>query len=239
MNHPNQYCLVVAILASCLVLAGCRGKEATAPGSAPSAATATVGEQTASQPTYRFRIHAQLPEFVFTLVGDQLSESKDTLHVKKIEVRRGVSSEPIQVIEGLDTATPISSNLPALAVLDMNFDGYGDIRLVESQPAGPNIPYLNWLFEPGSGRFVESPALNAITSPEFDPENRKIRSNWRDGATRYGTDVYVVEKDGPVLVRKELKVYKAPGVYTSQVSELIDGVWKIVEQREVRDPEGR
>ncbi|MGB7950314.1 MAG: hypothetical protein WCH75_21715, partial [Candidatus Binatia bacterium] len=156
-------------MASCLALAGCRGKEAAAPGTGPNGATATVGEQTASQPTYRFRIHAELPEFVFTLVGDRLSESKDTLHVKKIEVRRGASSAPVQVIEGLDTATPISSNTPALAVLDMNFDGYGDIRLVESRPAGPNIPYLNWLFDPGSGRFVESRALNAITSPQFDP----------------------------------------------------------------------
>jgi hypothetical protein len=235
MNHPNQSCLTIAILAACLVLAGCRGKE-TVRGTEPTGTNATTERQTASQPTYRFRIHAELPEFTFTLVGDPVSESKDLLHVKKIEVRRGASSAPIQVIEGLDTATPISSNLPALAVLDMNFDGYADIRLVESQPAGPNIPYLNWLFDPGSGRFVESPALNAITSPQFDPATREIRSNWRDGATRYGTDVYVVEKDGPVLVRKELKVYKDPGVYTSQVSEFVDGVWKIVEQREVRDP---
>jgi hypothetical protein len=232
MKHS---CVAVAILASCFAVGGCRGKEAPVREPAPTASTTTAEEQTASRPTYRFRIHAELPEFVFTLVGDRLSEA-DTFNVKKIEIRRGVSSEPFQVIEGLDTATPISANTPGLAVLDMNFDGYGDIRLVESQPAGPNIPYLNWLFDPRSGRFVENRALNAITSPQFDPATREIRSNWRDGPTRYGTDVYVFGEGGPVLVRKELKDYKSPKVYTSQVSQLVNGVWKIVEQREVREP---
>jgi hypothetical protein len=92
------------------------------------------------------------------------------------------------------------------------------------------------LFDPTSGRFVENRALNAITSPQFDPVSREIRSNWRDGATRYGTDVYVFSEGGPVLVRKESKEYKGPGIYTLQVSQLVNGVWKRVEQREVREP---
>src|SRR5262249_51403739 len=230
MNHPNRRCVAIAILASCFALGGCRGKEATVQEPAPTAATATAEEQTASRPTYRFRIHPNLPEFTFTLVGDRSTESSETLHVKRIEIRRGAATEPFQVIEGLDTVTPLSTGTPGLAVLDMNFDGYGDIRLVESQPAGPNIPYLNWLFDPTSGRFVENRALNAITSPQFDPATREIRSNWRDGATRYGTDVYVFSEGGPVLVRKESKEYKGPGIYTLQVSQLVNGVWKRVEQ---------
>ena len=158
------------------------------------------------------------------------------MRVKRIEIRRGGETEPFQVIEGLDTATPLSTDTPGLAVLDMNFDGYGDIRLVEFQPAAPNVPYLNWLFDPASGRFVENPALNAITSPQFDPATREIRSDWRDGATRYGTNVYVFRDGAPVLVRKESKDYKGPGIYTLQVSRLVNGVWKRVEQREVREP---
>ena len=93
----------------------------------------------------------------------------------------------------------------------MNFDGYGDIRLVEFQPAGPNVPYLNWLFDPTSGCFVENRALNAITSPQFDPATREIRSNWRDGATRYGTDVYVLVKAGRYSCAKSRKNTKVQG----------------------------
>jgi hypothetical protein len=108
--------------------------------------------------------------------------------------------------------------------------------VVEFQPAGPNVPYLNWLVDPAAGRFVENRALNRITSPQFDPGTRKIRSNWRGGATRYGVDVYVFGEGGPVLVRKELKDYQRPGVYTLQVSRKVSGVWKTVGQREVREP---
>jgi hypothetical protein len=233
MNHCY---LAVAVLACSLALGACRGKESTVSGSAKSAATATAKEQTAGDPTLRFRIHPNLPEFAFTLVGDRSTETSETLHVKRIEIRRGAATEPFQVIEGLDTVTPLSTGTPGLAVLDMNFDGYGDIRLVEFQPAGPNVPYLNWLFDPTSGRFVENRALNAITSPQFDPVTREIRSNWRDGATRYGTDIYVFRDGAPVLVRKESKDYKGPGIYTLQVSQLVNGVWKRVEQREVREP---
>ena len=78
----------------------------------------------------------------------------------------------------------------------------------------------------------ESRALNAITSPQFDPATREIRSDWRDGATRYGTDIYVFRDGGPVLVRKELKEYTGPGLYTLHVSLFVNGVWKVVAQRQ-------
>lgn len=227
----NHHCIMVAVLACCLALGACRGNEATVSGSVSTAAIAPTKKETGSDTTIRFRIHPELPELTFTLVGDRLAESSETLHVKTIEIRRAGATEPVQIIEGLDTATPVSTDLPGLAVLDMNFDGYGDIRLVEFQPAGPNIPYLNWLFDPTSERFVESRALNAITSPQFDPATREIRSDWRDGATHYGTDIYVFRDGGPVLVRKELKEYTGPGLYTLQVSRFVNGVWKVVEQR--------
>jgi hypothetical protein len=233
MNHR---CFAIAVLACSLALSACPGKEATVSESAKSAATVTPEGQAASDPTLRFRIHPELPEFTFTLVGDRPAESSETLQVKRIEIRRGAATKPSQVIEGLDTATPSSTDMPGLAVLDMNFDGYGDIRLVEFQPAGPNVPYLNWLFDPRSERFVENQALNAITSPQFDPATREVRSNWRDSGTRYGTDVHVFRGSEPTLVRKEVKEYTDPGVFTLQVSRLVNGVWEVVEQREVREP---
>lgn len=168
-------------------------------------------------------------------MSDRSSDNSQTLQVKRIEIRRGGETEPFQIIEGLDAATPLQL-VPPLSMVDMNFDGYGDIRLIELQPAGPNVPYLNWLFDPASGRFVESRALNEITSPQFDAATREIRSEWRDGPTRYGTDIYVYKQGEPVLVRKESKEYRQPGVYTLRVSQLVDGAWKTVEQREVREP---
>jgi hypothetical protein len=87
----------------------------------------------------------------------------------------------------------------------------GDILLTEFQPAGSNVPYLNWLFDPAAGCSVENRALNRITSPQFDPVTCEIRSNWRDGATRCEVDVYVFGEGVPVLVRKDVKSINAQG----------------------------
>ena len=185
--------------------------------------------------TVKARIHPDLPETSFTLVADNAPESAGVLRVRAIEIRRGNVAEPSQRIEGLATDTPWSATAPGFEVLDMNFDGYADIRLVESRPAGPNLPYLNWLYEPASGRFVESRALNQITSPRFDASARELRSDWRDSATRYGTDVFAFRDGQPVPLRRETKVYQRPGVFTLQLSRWTDGAWRVVETREGRD----
>lgn len=214
----------------CLVAWGCASSSGEAPGaSAPGEHVNPVG------PTFRASVHPDLPEFLFTLRGKPLDASGGIYRIESIEIRRGTAPEPDQVIEGLDTETPISDNFPGLEVLDMNFDDYGDLRIVAFSPAGPNIPYLNWLFDPASARFVRAAGLDAIVSPIFDREARRIRSAWRDGATRYGTDIYSVIEDNPVLVRKELKEYSEPGAYRWTVTELVDGDWKTVEQNMVRE----
>lgn len=226
----------VAVFIVCLLFLGaCRGKEATVPEPAPPAPAAETKSDATQQPPIRARIHSDLPEFSFTLIGEESTDGGGTLRVKKIEIRRGAANEPIQTIDGLDTSTPQTPGVAPLETVDMNFDGYLDIRLIEFQPAGPNTPYLNWLFDPATGRFVESRALNEIPAPEFDAAKRQIRSSWRAGATRYGTDVYVYDQGKPVAVRKEIKEYQGPGVYTLRVWELKDGDLKVTQQREVRE----
>ena len=209
---------------------------ASSTGAAPGATAPPASSSPVTRPTVSARIHPSLEAFTFTLIADGPAEPGALLHVTAIEVRRGAQTESLQTIDGLDTQTPVPADGPVLGILDMNFDGYQDIRLVESQPAGPNVPYVNWLFDPASGRFAASPALNAIVAPAFDPARREIRSEWRDGPTRYGTDTYVFRDGAPVAVRRELKTYSAPGRYTQQVLRPKDGGWTVVEQRDGRDP---
>lgn len=223
-------------LVASLWLGACR--EPVAP--PPAAPAATPATTSAASADYRItlpgRIHADLPEMSFTLVADGRPQTESVLHVRSIEIRRGAETPLWQRIDGLDTDTPRTGGAPGFEVRDMNFDGYADIRLIEHRTAGPNVPYLNWLYDPASGRFVESPALDAITSPQFDAVAREIRSDWRDSATRYGTDIYVIRDGQPVPVRRETKDYKAPGVYTLQVLRRGDGTWHVVETRDGRDP---
>lgn len=197
----------------------------------PAAAPASAGHSV----TVKGRIHGSLPEMAFTLVSDTPLDSAGTLRVRTIEVRRSDASEPIQRIEPLATQTPWSAEAPGLELLDMNFDGYADMRLIESRPAGPNLPYLNWLYDPTSGRFVESRALDEITAPRFDARRRELQSDWRDNAARYGTDTFTFRDGELVPLRRESRSYKTPGVYTLQISRWVDGAWQVAETRDGRD----
>jgi hypothetical protein len=220
-------CLTASLL--CLASWGCSAPAGVNPPGGESGVAVDLGG-----PTVRAKIHDDLPEFSFTLRGEA-EPDLEIFHAEKIEIRRGTEAQPVQVIEGLETETPVSSDFLGLEVLDMNFDGYGDLRIIQFRSAGPNTPYLNWLFDPATARFVSSAELDAITSPTFDPETGSIRSEWRDGAASYGTDLYAVLGGKPVLVRKERKEYSDSGVYRWTVSEWVDGEWKILEDKEVRE----
>lgn len=220
------YVAVAAVALWSLVSAGC---SSSSPQPGPGAGSSTES-RAVSGTSSRIRIHPKLPEFTVTLIGQGMAEQGGIMRVASIEIRQGSATAPAQIIDGLETETPILPGEPILGVLDMNFDGYSDLRLVEFQPAGPNVPYLNWLFDPASGRFVESTALNEITAPKFDAAAHEIRSDWRDGASRYGTDIYAYKDGVLVPVRRELREFDGPDRYTDQVLKYADGVWIVVEQ---------
>ncbi|MFN8411530.1 MAG: LysM peptidoglycan-binding domain-containing protein [Anaerolineales bacterium] len=100
-----------------------------------------------------------------------------------------------------ETATPLKNDT-SLVVGDMNYDGNDDFRIVKFQPAGPNIPYLYFIYDPATRSFVSNKAYENITSPEF-PGNFEIRSQWRESAAKWGIDTYTVANNTPKLTKRE------------------------------------
>lgn len=147
-------------------------------------------------------INPSLPGFDLALVWH--AEEGSGLHVlDRIEVRRKGEVEPFQTVSGIESSLPESFANNGFEMLDLNFDGYLDMRVVQFLPAGPNIPYQNWLWSEQLGQFVASPALDAITSPQFDADAQEITSQWRSSAAEYGSDIYVYEDTTPVLIHRE------------------------------------
>jgi uncharacterized repeat protein (TIGR01451 family) len=101
----------------------------------------------------------------------------------------------------VDTSTPLNDP-NSLVTGDMNYDGYDDFRIVRNIPAGPNIPYVYYLFDPSSLKFVYAKSYENITSPEFTG-NSEIRSKWRDSAVKWGIDTYTITNNTPRLSRRE------------------------------------
>ncbi|WP_161790317.1 XAC2610-related protein [Inquilinus limosus] len=98
----------------------------------------------------------------------------------------------------LDTDSSGACRLFLPEILDANFDGWPDLRIDLSMPAGPNIPSQYWLYDPAGHRMVDAPqSLQDIASAEFLPAEKRIVSYWRNGAADHGVDIFAW-KDGEV-----------------------------------------
>ncbi|MDH3740773.1 MAG: hypothetical protein OER56_04170, partial [Hyphomicrobiales bacterium] len=96
---------------------------------------------------------------------------------------------PFQTVDVVAEPTIDHQNI-GLLITDMNFDKLVDFAVMESAAAGPNTPYLYFLFNAETGKFEASPALSKVTAPKFDSNSGTITSRWRDNATRSGLDSY-------------------------------------------------
>ena len=125
-----------------------------------------------------------------------------------------VTAEPVVDVETV-----------GILFMDFNFDGLEDFALMEFLPAGPNVPYLYYLFDPDTRRFVPNADLAAITSPVFEADAKQIVSHWRENAAVSGTDIYRWNNGKPALTNRSEDRYSASGCtrtnYSMQSGKLV------------------
>lgn len=164
------------------------------------------------------RIHPSLPEFVFISYGFKKENFYST---NKIEVYNG--KKIVQEITFNNTETLDTESL-GIIIEDMNFDGYKDLRIQQFTPASPNIPYYYWLWDTKTAQFISNKKLAEITAPEFNQQNKTIKSYVRDGAATHYELTYKYIRGIPTLV-KEKKSDADPekNVLHVTISELRNG----------------
>jgi hypothetical protein len=162
--------------------------------------------------------------FEMSLIADampgQTGNCSDPPHVSAIRIyRQG------RLAQELATDSQGTCDIFTPSFVDANFDGFPDLTIALSLPAGPNIPHQTWLYDPSTRRFVDAPAtLQDISSAEFDKRFKTIVSQWRNGCCEHGVTTYrwkgnqLEEADTatsvqlPVLVgQKILYCYTIPG----------------------------
>lgn len=139
----------------------------------------------------------------------------DTGGYSKIAVH-GEDKKQLQTINiadvnsfGDDTTTcPEPGTGSDIVIEDMNFDGINDFRIIAMLPPGPNIPYICFLWDKKSGKFVHAEFLDDITSPEFDSKTKTVTSSSRESANKYRKDVYKYSGGKLVLVKSVVKTYQ-------------------------------
>jgi len=56
--------------------------------------------------------------------------------------------------------------------------------------ASPHLLGYHWIHIPSTGCFTRDRQLGDITSPEFDPENKRVISSWRASCGDHGTSTH-------------------------------------------------
>jgi hypothetical protein len=213
------------------VVLGCGQAPAPEPAAPPAAAASAAPTAATADAAPAAALTVQAGPLRVLAFGARDGQGNDVLRVQRLEVYSDAAGQaPIQVLAGLSTETPSSPEAPGLETPDMNFDGHPDLRLIEFRSAGPNTPWLNWLYDPTQARFVASQALDALPSAEFDAATREVRSPWRDGATRSGVDVHVWQAGTLTPLRRELRQVGPDGRETLSHQRWVDGAWVTVER---------
>lgn len=162
-----------------------------------------------------------MPPFHFELFWE-MDEAAGERAITRIAIRQQGADEPFQVIENVGSRTYPDIDSNGFEVIDLNFDGYLDFRLLAQTTAGPNALYRNWLWSPRDQRFEPNEALDEIVSPEFDPDTQEITSRWRSSAVEGGVDIHMWEAGVPVVIHRETDRYGERGC-TRIFYDRIDG----------------
>lgn len=111
--------------------------------------------------------------------------------------------------------------LPTLE--DLNFDGAGDIRLMEFLGT-VNGRYLHWLWDPDAEQFVYGFCLAGYDFT-VDAETEQLVTESRGSYGNYYTDTYAYDGNGVLRHVKEVHVSSEDAGGLHEVHELIDGQW--------------
>lgn len=133
-------------------------------------------------------------------------DSSNNLKIASIQISQKTAEVGANIItQDLTIPVQTSTNINdanSFIIGDMNYDGNDDFRIVEFLPAGANIPYLYFIYDPATNKFVYNEAYRVITSPEF-PGSPNIQSKWRESAAKSGIDIYTLTNNTPKLTKRE------------------------------------
>ena len=228
----NKTCILVTVLfISCLLFPGCE-KTSPPPKKAPPNAqsssktvkTDSVKPKTPPDPwddtvlwknlvktgsltMFSGKVNDKLPEFKFSLHGEVKGEK---FYPSYVEIINLSNSKVIQKIEnkeefnnegyGFLEIELFTADL--MQLVDLNFDGYLDLRILRSTGATGNNFYATYIYKPELKRFEYHLGLSGLSAVTVDPDSKLIKTYWRFVSCDEFREYFKLMKNGRLILKK-------------------------------------
>jgi len=151
-------------------------------------------------------INENMPDFIFKLISYYNSEL-DGYEVQTITITDSSNNRVIQTIAMPEftysgqTLIPMSENeTMGFELEDLNFDGYKDIRLYDTNNGNYLTEWIYFVWNPDKHLFENDKRLNEISLANFDQENQLVYGKERGSAADHWYYTYKYIQDVPTLI---------------------------------------
>jgi len=164
--------------------------------------------KTGTHTLFSVKINDKLPAFNFSLHG----EVKDKkFYPSYVEIINLSNLKVIQKIESKDHfnsdfhygfSDDDFSHADLMYLVDLNGDGYLDLRILSATGATGMNWYATYIYEPELRRFKYHEILSALSAVTVDPDSKMIKTFWHMCACDEFREYFKLMKNGRLILKK-------------------------------------
>jgi hypothetical protein len=170
---------------------------------------------TKSYALFSAKINDKLPPFNFKIVGqlkkdDRINPADVYFLPSYVEIYDASKSKVIQKLNAKDKFDNDGSGWKSVGcdnvqMVDINFDGYLDLRLFYNAGATGNVWYATYIYKPDLRKFVFSKRLFKLSDVSIDPKKKQLSSTYHGGVGASGTEYFKFVDNKLVSIKYERK----------------------------------
>lgn len=130
--------------------------------------------------------------------------------VEEINVSDKGAKEPfarVHVDNMLCPCPTADGQFPGVQLMDFDFDGRKDIRVMRAAADLTYPKHDYWLWDEAQRTFIPSSTLDSIQDPMFDDERKLVSSQWYDGGLHRGGSTFRYQ-DGKLTMVSNMEKFK-------------------------------
>ena len=142
--------------------------------------------------------------------------------------REGILPEMALQVENMRCPCPMpDGQFPAVQLMDFDFDGHKDIRVMRMTANLTNPDHNYWLWDPAEKTYRASAVLDSIQQPMFDQGRKMVSSQWYDGGLHRGGSTFRYV-DGRLTMVSNMEKFKEGDHERWVIWGLKDGIFQPV-----------